>query len=86
MKEFCENQNVLFTSVLVTCSSETEWRNRFKERSKNPKPNQTITDYDEIKNYYGSMYVESVVDEFIFDSCDQSPKQYKNLISYIRSW
>ena len=86
LKEFCENQNVLFTSVLVTCSSETEWRNRFKERSKNPKPNQTITDYDEIKNYYGSMYVESVVDEFIFDSCDQSPKQYKNLISYIRSW
>lgn len=81
--KFCNDLDVSFRSVLVTCSNEEQWRQRFNQRSKNPKPNQTITDYDEMKNYYGSMYIEPIRGEFVFDSCDSSGNQYKNLIDYL---
>lgn len=86
LKDFCQDNNILFKSVLLTCSDKLEWKKRFKQRAIDPKSNQTITDYDEIKKYYGSMNVKLFMNELVFDSCQKTANQYQNLVGYIRSW
>ena len=76
---FCKHLDVSIKSVLVTCSDEEEWRARFKQRSLDPQPNQTITDYDDMKGLYGSMHIEPAIGEFVFDSCGDIEVQYKKL-------
>ena len=79
--DFCKNHSILFQSILVTCSNEEEWRRRFEQRKINPKPNQKITNFDEIKSYYGSMEVNPVEGELIYDSCN--PIELEEIMKYL---
>ncbi len=83
VKDCCSENDIELKTILVTCSDETEWRRRFDERAKNPLPNQTITDYDEMEKYYGSMQVEALEGEYVYDSCGDIDVQVQMILKYL---
>jgi tRNA uridine 5-carbamoylmethylation protein Kti12 len=65
---WCKENDVKFKSILVTCSDESVWAERFNKRSENPAPNQLITNFDELKKYYGTMQIEAEEGELVVDT------------------
>jgi len=80
---FCLKNNIILRTILVSCGSEDVWRERFSQRKKSPNPNQAITDFDEIKNYYGTMQVKPLPGEFMYDSSTETGVQLKKIIDYV---
>lgn len=70
IKNWCLKREVEFKSILVTCSDEKVWAERFNKRSENPLPNQLITNFDELKKHYGTMEVELEENELMVDTVD----------------
>lgn len=68
IKNWCVENNVVFKSILVTCSDEVLWAKRFNKRAENPAPNQLITNFDELKKHYGTMEMEAEEGELIVDT------------------
>ncbi|TCM87927.1 putative kinase [Paenibacillus sp. BK033] len=50
------------------CSNETIWSERLAERSKNPLPNQLITNLSELKEYYRNLSAEYLEKELVLDT------------------
>lgn len=70
IRSWCAKHDIVFKSVLVTCSDKKLWSKRLSARSANPKPNQLVTDYDEFEKMYGTMQLEPEADELVVDSID----------------
>ncbi|MCD5381885.1 MAG: hypothetical protein LR017_01055 [Candidatus Pacebacteria bacterium] len=68
MRNWCHQNNVVFKSILVTCSDTHVWSERLAARSTNPKPNQLVTDYDAFEKMYGTMQLEADTGELVVDS------------------
>jgi len=68
LRNWCANNGVTLKSILVTCSNEEVWAQRFKERAKNPAPNQLITNFEEFKKLYGTMHLTPEADELFVDT------------------
>ena len=83
IRAFCAQHEWSMKSILVSCSSEDEWRHRFELRRTKPKPNQKITDYDDIKAYYGSMAVMPLEGEFVYDSF--CPTELEEILRFLGS-
>jgi adenylate kinase family enzyme len=70
-KKWVEIQNGELKSILIICSNEETWKNRFSKRKLNPKPNNIITDFETLKEHYGSLKTESVEGELMLDSINE---------------
>lgn len=68
IKDWCAEHNIELKSILVTCSDETTWAERFNKRAESPAPNQLITNFDELKKYYGFMQIEKEPEELLVDT------------------
>ena len=66
--EWVTKKNAKFKSILCICSDEKLWAERFNQRKINPKPNNLITDFDDLKNHYQDLKTEHIVDELILDT------------------
>ncbi len=70
LKSWCEGKNLHLVSILVTCSDRELWRSRFNIRSENPKPNQLITNLDELGKHYGDLNLKPLEDEIVIDTIE----------------
>lgn len=68
IKDWCRGKDVSLKTILVTCSDEKVWAERFNMRADNPMPNQLITNFDELKKYYGTMQIVPDTGEQVLDT------------------
>lgn len=64
------------------CSDETIWSERLTERSKNPLPNQLITNLSELKEYYKKLSAEYLENELVLDTV----KDFESLIIHAETF
>ncbi len=70
-KTWIQNINATFVSLLCICSDENIWAERIKKRSVNPKPNNLITDFNNLKLHYGDLEAEALINEKILDTVER---------------
>jgi len=71
IEAWSKKHKISLKSVLVTCSDEYVWAERFNQRAENPKPNQLITDFVELKKHYKDvMQLLPKKGELVVDSSD----------------
>jgi predicted kinase len=64
-----KDNNGIFLPILCTCRSEEIWAHRFNQRRRNPRPNNIITDFAEMKKHYGGeLFLQPVDGELVLDS------------------
>lgn len=68
LRKWCVENGAALKSILVTCSDEKVWAKRFEERTKNPTPNQLLTDFESFKKLYGTMHLTPEADELFIDT------------------
>ena len=57
-------------SFMCVCSDKEVWLNRWKERLKNPAPNQLFIDVDKIEDYYSKFDCTILEKEMVIDSVE----------------
>lgn len=67
LKKINIGQNKLVPFFFI-CSNKEVWKNRWKERLKNPTPNQLFMSLEEIDDYYAKMDFSLMENEIIIDS------------------
>ena len=67
-REWVLKKNVKFQSILCICSDEKIWAQRFNQRKLNPRPNNLITDFNELKNHYKDLRTEPIDGEIVLDT------------------
>ena len=82
IKNWCIEGEIEFKSILVTCSNEKVWADRFNKRAENPLPNQLITNFDELKKHYGTMEIGAEENELVVDTSELSPEEVVNIVSW----
>ena len=81
IKKWCEGRNIELKSILVTCSDESVWAERFNVRAENPKPNQLLTNFEAMKKHYGTMQLIPMEGEVMIDT----NKPQEILLSEVRA-
>jgi tRNA uridine 5-carbamoylmethylation protein Kti12 len=84
IKNWCIDKKVVLKSILVTCSDEKLWAQRFENRSKNPTPNQLITDFESFKKLYGTMQLPPEKDELFIDSINSLDSIIPQVIDFVK--
>lgn len=67
-KTWLEERGFKLKSILLVCSDEAIWAERFNKRQSNPMPNQLITDFQELKRHYGDLSIEPMSGELVVDT------------------
>jgi tRNA uridine 5-carbamoylmethylation protein Kti12 len=86
MKRFSawsKDHNYRLTSILCICSNEKIWADRFNTRKANPAPNQLITDFFELKQYYKDLSIKPFEDELVVDTIDELESIIVKVTNYI---
>lgn len=84
IKSWCKEYGVELKSILVTCSDEKVWAERFNVRGENPLPNQLITNFEELnKNYNGVIQVTPEPGELVLDALKPSEILLKEIQNFI---
>ncbi len=81
--KWCKEQNLHFVSVLVICSDQELWKERFNKRSENPAPNQLITDLDEMERHYGNLDLKPLEGEIVVDTIESIETILKQLATHM---
>jgi len=68
------SKNAIFVPLLCVCSNEELWAERFNRRRINPKPNNLITDFNDLRLHYEDLKTEPLEKEIILDSVDHIEK------------
>ncbi len=68
INDWCKERGVTLKSVLVTCTDEELWAERFNKRADNPAPNQTITNFEGLKKHYGTLQLALEEGELLIDT------------------
>ncbi len=82
--KWIQEQGVSLKSILVTCSNEELWKSRFEERKINPKPNNKIVDFENLKKHYGTLEVNSYEGELVLDSAKDLKLNVKKILKKLR--
>jgi hypothetical protein len=77
------NQNYVLKSILCICSDEKIWADRFNIRKLNPLPNQLITDFAELKNYYKDLSIKPIHDELVIDTIESVDSIVNKVVAYL---
>lgn len=72
-------KNSTVFTFLCDCSDMVTWEKRFKERLKNPAPNQYFKTVEEAFTYYSKSTIELLDDEYYIDSS----KSMESIINFI---
>ncbi|OPA75096.1 hypothetical protein BVG16_21020 [Paenibacillus selenitireducens] len=78
-----KEHNYDLKSVLCICSNEKIWAERFNVRCINPKPNQLITDFLELKKYYVDLSIKPFEGELVVDTIDKLETIMNKITNYI---
>ncbi len=84
IKNWCNERNVSFKSVLVTCSNESLWAERFNKRVDNPTPNQLITNFEDLKKHYGVMQLVPEQGELTVDTVQSIDTIMPKVLEYTK--
>ncbi|MCX6753253.1 MAG: AAA family ATPase [Candidatus Nomurabacteria bacterium] len=82
IKDWCKENNVELKSILVTCSDEVVWAERFNTRAESPKPNQLLTNFEELKKHYDTMQIKPENGELSIDTLNSE----ESLLNMIKSF
>jgi len=84
ISNWCNTRKVELKSVLITCSDERLWKKRLEARSENPTPNQLITDFSLLTQYYkGNMQLRPVNGELCIDTVEPVNSLLPKIVSYL---
>lgn len=83
LEMWCKSHDLHLISVLVICSDREIWKQRFNKRSKNPTPNQLITNLDELEQHYGDLNLKPLENEIVVDTTKSVQTILKQLITHI---
>ena len=83
-QDWVHKQEADLVSILLTCSDEEVWKQRFNQRKFNPKPNNLITDFDELKAHYGSLYTEPIEGELVVDSLGDLDALTRQVLQFLK--
>ena len=84
-QEWLKKQGVELISILVICSNENIWKERFNKRKLYPKSNQLITDFDALKIHYNTLETEPIKNELVLDSVNEIEQLAQDSIQYIQN-
>ncbi|MFD2584478.1 AAA family ATPase [Pedobacter vanadiisoli] len=84
-RAWCRTHQVHLKTILVTCSDERIWSERFKERVINPAPNQLITDFEEFKSRYKVMQLQPDEGELLIDTIVPQDHNVKTVLEFLSS-
>lgn len=82
IKKWCKNNKVELKSILSICSDEIIWDKRLVARTKNPKPNQHVTNIKELKKHCGNIEISPEKGELVIDTI----KSKKTLLDDIKAF
>ena len=82
IKNWCSERNVDFKFILVTCSDEGIWAERFNKRAENPAPNQLIKNFDDLKKHYGTMQLVPEQSELLVDTIQSVEEIMSKVLEY----
>jgi hypothetical protein len=74
---------VQLKTILVICSDEQIWSDRFKERAKNQAPNQLITDFEGFKARYKVMQLKPDDGELLVDTTRPQDQNISDVLSFL---
>lgn len=85
MRQRIEAKNGYFKPILLMCSDEGIWADRFNERKLNPKPNNLITDFEGIKQHYERRNISLVPldGELVLDTIEAAENIVERAVEYI---
>ena len=83
-KNWVLSKNAIFIPLLCVCSNEELWAERFNRRSINPKPNNMITDFNELKSHYKDLKTEPLENEIILDAVSHIDELMERAIAEIK--
>ncbi|SFL00193.1 AAA domain-containing protein [Paenibacillus sp. 1_12] len=81
--DWLKEHNYFLKSILCICSNEKIWADRFNKRKVNPMPNQLITDFIELKQYYKDLSIKPLEGELVVDTTDELDSIISNVTKYI---
>lgn len=83
LKEFVLSRQGIFKPILCQCSNLEIWETRFNERSKNPKPNNLLTDFNALKSHYQTLYLKPYQDELVLDTQEAVGSLIEKIENYL---
>lgn len=79
---WAQSHRVPLITILIICSNEALWAERFNQRALNPTPNQLITHFGDLKQFYGDLNTVPLDGELVIDSAEDFEKN----IGKIKAW
>lgn len=86
MRRFDERvreQGLSLRPILCVCSDERIWAERFEARKLAPRPNQLITDFEELKRHYGDLSIDPIEGELIVDTVENIGAILERILDYL---
>lgn len=83
IEKWTTERNINFKSILVTCSDEKLWAERFNIRAENPAPNQLITNFDELKEHYVTLQIDPEQGELVVDTVESVESNILRVVEFI---
>ena len=80
---WCHAHSVELKSILVTCSDEGLWAERFNKRAKSPAPNQLITDFEQLKSRYTTMQIKAHAGELLIDTVNSADENIAAIVTFV---
>ncbi len=83
LKQWVNQCQGKWISMVVTCSDRSLWAERIAARSIHPKPNQWITDFEQLEAYYGNMEVETFPEELVIDTSLELKNNVSRVLNFL---
>lgn len=83
LSSFIAERNGQLKSILCNCSDMDVWEERFNVNSINPKPGNSVTDFNEIKSSYPNLELKKYDDELVVDTTIGLDENILHIINYI---
>ncbi|WP_256865340.1 AAA family ATPase [Paenibacillus sp. 32352] len=82
-RAWLEERGYLLFSVLCVCRDETVWADRLNQRKRSPLPNQLITDFAELKAYYGDLSILPLPEELVVDTTEPLDLIMEKILTFL---
>jgi hypothetical protein len=83
LSSFINERNGQLKSILCNCSDMDVWEERFNVLTINPKPNNLVSDFNELKTTYPNLEPEKYDDELVVDTKLGLDENILHIINYI---
>jgi adenylate kinase family enzyme len=83
IRTWCDTFKVQLRSILVTCSDEIMWAERIAQRDERPYNIHHFTDFERLKEFYGTMHLTPEPDELLVDTVHPIEASIKKIEDFI---